>query len=163
PDLVENAVSAPPATKARGTSFDVTDTAQNLAAVAAGPSVTRYYLSLLPGKSAGDTPPVGGPLVPAPAAGSRHGGTRRGALPTPPSRRTKSHSLRACADDRSAVGETTKANTGRPSTTTVMLTPCPDGRLGPLPLTSKKRGSRRLSVLRHRGRAPAADTATSAV
>ena len=42
PDLVENTVSAPPATKARGTSFPVTDTVQNLGAVASGASPTRY-------------------------------------------------------------------------------------------------------------------------
>ena len=36
PDLVENTVSAPPATKARGTSFPVTDAVQNVGAVASG-------------------------------------------------------------------------------------------------------------------------------
>jgi subtilase family serine protease len=40
PDLVENMVSAPPATKARGTTFPVTDTVQNVGAVASGASTT---------------------------------------------------------------------------------------------------------------------------
>ena len=34
PDLAETAVSAPPVTKQRGTTFTVTDTAQNIGAVA---------------------------------------------------------------------------------------------------------------------------------
>jgi len=120
PDLVENAVSAPPATKARGTSFDVTDTAQNLAAVAAGPSVTRYYLSLLPAKSTGDTLLVGARLVPALAAGGSHAGTVRVTIPTltPPN----SYFLLACADDLSAVVETNNGNNCKPSSTTVMVT-----------------------------------------
>ena len=64
PDLVENTVSAPPATKKRGTSFPVTDTVQNLGAVASGPSTTRYYLSLDAVKSAGDPLLTGSRTVP---------------------------------------------------------------------------------------------------
>ena len=46
PDLVESAVSNPPATKARGGKFQVTDTVQNVGATASNGSTTRYYLSL---------------------------------------------------------------------------------------------------------------------
>ena len=83
PDLVESTVSAPPATKARGTSFPVTDTVQNVGAVASGPSTTHYYLSLDGVKSAGDTLLAGSRAVPCLAAGGhpsrdRHGDHPRG-------------------------------------------------------------------------------------
>jgi hypothetical protein len=52
--LVQTALSAPPATKPRNTTFVVTDTVQNIGAVASGPSAMRYYLSLDPIKSAND-------------------------------------------------------------------------------------------------------------
>jgi hypothetical protein len=50
PDLVASAVSNPPATAARKSTFSVTDTAQN---VSAGPvsSMMRYYLSLIPSRA----------------------------------------------------------------------------------------------------------------
>ncbi len=102
PDLVENTVSAPPATKARGTSFPVTDTVQNLGAVTSGPSTTRYYLSLDAVKSAGDTLLTGSRGVPALAAGGSHSGTVTVTIPaaTPPN----TYFLLACADDLSKVG-----------------------------------------------------------
>src|SRR5690606_14146703 len=53
PDLVEGQVSNPPATKKRGTTFSVGDTAQNLGNVAAKASKTRYYLSTDATKSSG--------------------------------------------------------------------------------------------------------------
>ena len=55
PDLLEDTVTSPPPTKARGTTFSVTDTVRNAGAVASGASTTRYYLSLDAVKNAGDT------------------------------------------------------------------------------------------------------------
>jgi hypothetical protein len=75
PDLVEIAVSAPPATKQRGTTFTVTDTAQNIGAVGSGLSATRYYLSLDAVKNTGDTMLLGSRSVPGLAAGATHTGT----------------------------------------------------------------------------------------
>ena len=48
PDLAETAAITTPAAPVRapGTTFSVTDTAQNVGAVASGASTTRYYLSL---------------------------------------------------------------------------------------------------------------------
>ena len=83
PDLVENTVSAPPATKARGTSFPVTDAVQNVGAVASGASATRYYLSLDAVKSAGDALLTGSRTVPGSGGRGqpfrdRHGDDPRG-------------------------------------------------------------------------------------
>jgi subtilase family serine protease len=121
PDLVENTVSAPPATKVRGTSFPVTDTAQNVGAVASGASVTRYYLSLDAVKSAGDLLLTGSRGVPALAAGASHSGTVTVTIPaaTPPN----TYFLLACADGPSTVVETNETNNCTASSTTVTVTP----------------------------------------
>ena len=73
-DLVETTVSAPPATKKRGTGFPMTDTVQNLGAVASGASATRHYLSLDAVKSANDILLTGSRSVPGVAAGASHSG-----------------------------------------------------------------------------------------
>src|SRR6185369_17966758 len=121
PDLVESTVSAPPATKARGTSFPVTDTVQNLGAVASGASVTRYYLSLDAVKSAGDLLLTGSRGVPALAAGASHSGPVTVTIPaaTPPN----IYFLLACADAPSTVAEINETNNCTPSSTTVTVTP----------------------------------------
>jgi hypothetical protein len=54
PDLVSTALSEPPATKVRGTSFSVTDTVENQSPFKAGVSRVQYYLSLDPVKNVGD-------------------------------------------------------------------------------------------------------------
>ena len=76
PDLVENSVSAPPATKARGTAFTVTDTVLNGGAVASGVTTTRYYLSLDAVRGTGDTLLSGSRTVPGP--GGRRNAFRHG-------------------------------------------------------------------------------------
>ena len=53
--MLADTISNPPTTKARGTTFSVTDTTRNGGAVASGASTTRYYLSLDGLKNAGDT------------------------------------------------------------------------------------------------------------
>jgi subtilase family serine protease len=121
PDLVENTVSAPPATKARGTTFPVTDTVHNAGAVASGASTTRYYLSLDAVKSAADPLLTGSRGVPALAAGGSHSGTVTLTIPgaTPPN----TYFLLACADATNAVVETDETNNCKASSTTVTITP----------------------------------------
>ena len=121
PDLAATTVSAPPATKKRGTSFPVTDTVQNLGGVASGVSTTRYYLSLDAVKSAGDTLLTGSRTVPAVAAGASHSGTVTVTIPaaTPPN----TYFVLACADGANAVIETNETNNCTPSGTTVTVTP----------------------------------------
>ena len=121
PDLVETAVSAPPATKQRGTSFTVTDTAQNVGTVATGASATRYYLSLDPLKSASDTLLTGSRPVPGLAAGAGHTGTVTVTIPTATSPNT--YFLLACADGASGVVETDETNNCKASGSTVTVTP----------------------------------------
>jgi subtilase family serine protease len=121
PDLVENTVSAPPATKARGTSFPMTDTVQNLGAVASGPSTTRYYLSLDAVKSANDTLLAASRAVPGLAVGGTHAGTVTLTIPvaTPPN----TYFLIACADGPNTVVESNETNNCTPSSTTMTVTP----------------------------------------
>jgi subtilase family serine protease len=121
PDLVENTVSAPPATKVRGTTFPVTDTVQNLGAVASAASTTRYYLSVDAVKSAGDTLLTGSRGVPVLAAGASHSGTVTVTIPvaTPPN----AYFLLACADAPNTVVETNEANNCTASSATVTVTP----------------------------------------
>ena len=121
PDLVESTVSAPPATKARNTGFPVTDTVQNLGPVASGASATRYYLSLDPVKSAGDTLLTGSRVVPALAAGASHSGTVTVTIPAATPLNT--YFLLACADGPNTVVETNETNNCTPSGTTVAVTP----------------------------------------
>jgi hypothetical protein len=121
PDLVETAVSTPPATKQRGTTFLVTDTAQNTGAVASGPSMTRYYLSLDAVKSAGDTLLTGSRTIPGLAAGASHTGTVT--LTVPATTMPNTYYLLACADGASSVVETDEANNCKASSSTVTITP----------------------------------------
>jgi len=121
PDLVENTVAAPPATKARGGTFSVTDTVQNAGAVASGASTTRYYLSLDAVKSAGDTLLTGSRAVPALAAGTSHSGTVTVTIPTVTA--PNAYFVLACADAASAVVETDETNNCRSSSSTVTVTP----------------------------------------
>src|SRR6185503_6104911 len=121
PDLAQNTVSAPPATKVRGTTFPVTDTVQNVGAVGSAPSTTLYYLSLDAVKSAGDTLLNGSRGVPTLAAGGTHSGTVTVTIPaaTPPN----TYFLLACADAPNTVVETDETNNCKASSTTVTVTP----------------------------------------
>jgi len=121
PDLLADTVSPPPGTKARGTTFSVTDTVRNAGAVASGSSTTRYYLSLDGVKNAGDTLLTGSRGVPGLAAGASSSGTITVTIPaTTPS---NTYLLLACADDLDTVVETTETNNCKASATGVIITP----------------------------------------
>jgi len=121
PDLVEDAVSAPPPSKARGTAFAVTDTARNAGGLASNASTTRYYLSLGTVKSASDLLLTGSRAVPALAAGATSSGAVTVTIPagTP----LNTYFLLACADSLAAVAESNESNNCRASSTTVTVTP----------------------------------------
>jgi hypothetical protein len=121
PDLVVNAISAPPATVRRGGKFPVTDTTHNPGAVAAGSSRTRYYLSLDGVKSPGDKLLGGSRSVAALAVGASRSGTVTVTVPTATPLDT--YIVLACADDLSQRVELDEANNCRPSGTTVTVTP----------------------------------------
>ena len=118
PDLVEAAVSNPPASAVRGASFSVTDTTGNPGNATAGPSVTRYYLSATPGKTSGATLLTGSRSVPALGPGQSSSGTAAVKIP---SMKTGSYFLLACANDTRTVAEGNYANNCKASATRVRL------------------------------------------
>jgi hypothetical protein len=119
PDLVETAVSNPPATVTQGGSFSVTDTVQDNGSVGAGASTTRYYLSLDMTKSGGDVLLTGTRAVPALAAGATSTGTVTVTVPGATALGT--YFLLACADDTGAVAESNEGNNCIASATTVQV------------------------------------------
>jgi subtilase family serine protease len=121
PDLTLDAVSSPPATKARGTSFPVTDTVRNVGTVPSVASSTRYYLSLDAMKSANDVLLTGSRAVPGLAGGATHSGTITVTIPTATPLGT--YFLLACADSGNTVIETNETNNCASSGNTVTITP----------------------------------------
>ena len=119
PDLVETAVSNPPATVLQGGSFSVTDTAQNNGTGAAGASTTRYYLSTDTTKSVGDALLTGTRSVPALAAAASSTGTVT--VTVPGATATGTYFLLACADDTGVVAETNESNNCLASAATVQV------------------------------------------
>lgn len=119
PDLVETAVSNPPATAARGGTFRVTDTVRNQGTVTAGASATRYYLSQDQQKNSVDVLLSGSRSVSSLAAGrtSRASATVRIPTATPPG----TYYLLACADDTGAVAEVDETNNCLTSTSRVVV------------------------------------------
>jgi cysteine-rich repeat protein len=117
PDLIESAVTNPPATVPLGGSFMVTDTAFNQGNATAGASQTRFYLSVDTVMSASDRR-IGVRNVPSLAPGSGNTGTvtLRG-LEVP-----GTYYLLACADDTLLVVESDEGNNCRASTTTITIT-----------------------------------------
>ncbi len=122
PDLVEDEVSNPPATKARGTTFTVMDTARNAGSVASVAATTRYYLSLDGVKNAGDILLTGSRVVPALGAGAASTSPAF-TVTIPTTTPLNTYWLLACADDLNAVVETTETNNCKASATGVTVTP----------------------------------------
>jgi parallel beta-helix repeat protein len=119
-DLVSKAVSEPPPTKVRGTSFSVTDTVENRSAFNAGASRVQYYLSLDEVKNAGDRLLTGFRAVAALAPHTVSTGTMSVTIPsgTTPG----SYFLLACADDAGQVIESVETENCRASTGKVTVT-----------------------------------------
>jgi len=108
PDLVEIAVSNPPATMSAGKKFSVTDTVQNQGGAAASSSSTQYYLSKDRQKGADDVKLSGSHSVPALAPAATH--TRTVNVGIPASMAAGAYYLLACADDNTAVTEVNEGN-----------------------------------------------------
>jgi subtilisin family serine protease len=119
PDLAATTLGSLPAGAAPGTSFSVTDTVQNAAAVGAGASLVRYYFSLDAVKDAGDVLLIGYRSVPTLAGGAISSGPRT--VTVPAAMPLGSYRLLACADDRLAVKESNEANNCVASATTVVV------------------------------------------
>jgi hypothetical protein len=121
PDLTVSGVSSPPASAKRGGKIRITDTAQNVAAVAAKSTKNRYYLSRDGVKSSGDQLLSGSRSVPELPAGAGHSGTVR--LTVLNATPFDTYFVLACADDTSAVIESGEGNNCRPSAGTITIAP----------------------------------------
>ena len=122
PDLVETAVSNPPAAARRGTTIKASDTVRNQGLVSAAATTTRYYLSTDQRKGSGDTLLTGSRSVPGLGAGdSSAGATVTLTIPstTPPS----TYYLLACADDTALVPETDETHNCIASNSQLLVTP----------------------------------------
>ena len=108
PDLVETSVSNPPASGVRGSSFAVTDRVLNQGRGGAGPSTTRYYLSLDAIRNAGDKLLTGTRAIGMLVAGSASLGPAT--LTIPNSTVAGNYFLLACADDLTDVVESNETN-----------------------------------------------------
>jgi hypothetical protein len=118
-DLVETSVSNPPARVRRGGHFTVTDTVTNQGGTAAGPSVTTYFLSADPVKSAADRSLDGRRRVSALPAGASSTGSVSVRVPTGTPRGT--YFLLACTDQTAAVSESSDSNNCRAAMTSVIV------------------------------------------
>jgi subtilase family serine protease len=118
-DLRVTAVTNPPATRADGASFSVTDTTANGAGATAPASTTRYLLSKDATRGNGDVLLRGTRAVPQLAANATSRGTVTVTIPagTP----AGTYRLLACADDRKVVTESNEANNCKASATTVKV------------------------------------------
>lgn len=121
PDLAVTALTNPPASRARGGSFGITDTVTNQGNAAAGPTTNRYYLSADQKKGAGDTLLTGTRGVPGLAAGA--GSSGPATLTVPGTAPTGAFFLLGCADDLKQVAESDEKDNCTASTTTVTITP----------------------------------------
>jgi subtilase family serine protease len=122
PDLTLDTLSSPPATKARATSFPVTDTVRNVGTVpSVASSSTRYHLSLDAMKSANDVLLTGTRAVPGVAGGATHSGTITVTIPTATPLGTCF--MLACADSGNTVIETNETNNCASSGNTVTIAP----------------------------------------
>ncbi len=119
PDLVETAVSDPPATATVGGSFGVTDTVQNIGTGAAGASVTQYAISQSNTQAVNARLLTGSRAVPALAAGGTSTGTVTVTIPSGTAPGT--YYLVACADLANAVPESNEANNCRASANTMVV------------------------------------------
>ena len=88
-DLRVAAMQDPPASAGAGGTFDTADTTKNFGPGAAGPSTTRYYLSLDTAKGAGDALLTPDRAVPALAADEQSWGTFTATIPGSTARRSK--------------------------------------------------------------------------
>ena len=121
PDLVQTAVSDPPAAAAPGSTFKVVDTVKNQGLVAAAASKTRYYLSTDQLKGSADTLLTGSRSVPSLAPGAESGG-KSVTVTIPSTMPLGTYYLLACADDTALVTEAEENNNCGASAMPVQVT-----------------------------------------
>jgi hypothetical protein len=107
PDLVEAAVSDPPAVLSPGGRFTVTDTVRNAGNAVAAASTTRHYLSAVPRRTV-DSVLLGGRAVGSLAVGASSQGSM--ALRLPAMLADGAYYVVSCADDLGRVSEGRESN-----------------------------------------------------
>jgi CARDB protein len=118
PDLTETSVTDPPATALDGSTFSVSDMAQNIGTVTAAASTTRYYLSTTPSKSSAHLL-TGSRAVPSLAQGASSGGTVT--VTVKAGTAGGNYFLLACADGASVVSEMNESNNCKASAAQVTI------------------------------------------
>jgi len=108
PDLIETAVSNPPADSTAGSSFSVTDTVENQGSASAGTSTTSYYLSLDAIRGSGDTLLTGSRSVPSLGINETNDGVLTVTIPSGTA--AGSYFLLACGDNTNLVDESLENN-----------------------------------------------------
>ena len=119
-DLVQSAVSNPPATIKAGTKFTVTDTVLNRGGTDARKSTSRYFLSLDATYAAGDRPLTGLRAVPALPAGASS--TGQVSVLVPSTTPAGTYFLIACADFQKSVAEDDEKNNCLAASASVVVT-----------------------------------------
>ena len=118
-DLVVTELFNPPSSAVAGTSFGARDWVLNQGTATAGPSVTRFYLSLRAVRDPADVLLTGGRVLQNLGPGSSSKGTVSVIIPT--STPGGLYYLLACADDLGQVGESNETNNCRVSQTRVQV------------------------------------------
>ena len=119
-DLTITSLEDPPATAVSGASIRVTDITQNVGAVAAAATTTRYYLSLDAVRDVSDVLLVGTRAIPSLAPNAVSTVTVTVTIPSGTPAGT--YFLLACADDLGAVSESNETNNCRAAVHTMALT-----------------------------------------
>jgi hypothetical protein len=135
PELVETAVSAPPASLSAGGNFPVTDTTQNIGQAPAASSTTGYYLSATTSKTVSSLL-LGRRTVPSLAINAVSNGTMNVTVPSGVWPST-AYYLLACANDSGTIVEAgTTTNCIASTATTISGAPAPPGTATTLAATS---------------------------
>ena len=119
PDLVETAVSNPPAMRLRGQSFSVTDTLGNVGNAESGASTTLYYLSPHVKKHSSDPQLTGSRNAPGLGVGAHS--TDAVTVTIPVNVTPGSYYVLACGDGLKAVAESDEADNCKASATKVSV------------------------------------------
>jgi hypothetical protein len=139
PDLVETAVSGPPALLNAGSSFSVTDTTANTGQAEAGTSVTGYYLSATTTKTV-NSHLLGSRAVPSLAINAVSSGTVSVTVPSGLWPNT-AYYLLACANDTGTVVEASASPCIASTATTTLNAPAPPATATSLAITSGGNGA----------------------
>ena len=114
PDLVVSSISNPPDVALPGHSFQIRDRTRNIGRAAAGPTVTRYYLSANGRRTGAGHRPV-------PRLRAGHSSAAAGTVTVAATLKPGVYSLLACADGSGAVRESSERDNCRTAATKLIV------------------------------------------